>query len=223
MPSKIKSVWEPFPEFILDIGKGWVSLMSGIIGVCLWALGALAEPVPVSLRWTFLVLAVPAIVLACYLGWLKKIPRLIARIEQTVVGQHGDRGVVTLTLTVLNTGEPSIAEFWTICAHLTDGRTVRGDHEFIDTRKLLSPGATTPTREIAEEDALYRKTMNAIPKGGMVRGYLIASFLGVSQSQLNQAGTKIVVEFSDVWGRQHSCSHVLGTGIPLAEAHDVPV
>jgi hypothetical protein len=55
--------------FTVAICKNVVSLMSGIISVVLWALAAALEPMPVSMRWSFLVAGVIALLVACFQVW----------------------------------------------------------------------------------------------------------------------------------------------------------
>jgi hypothetical protein len=59
-------------EFILAVCSGWVSLMAGILGIALWAFAAVLEPMPVSLRWSFLVCGSIALVVASFQAWKKE-------------------------------------------------------------------------------------------------------------------------------------------------------
>ena len=139
MRNTIRSIISEFVEFLEDIGGTWVGLMSGIIGVCLWAFGAWVEPAPVSLRWSFLVLAAPAIIVACFLGWLKRRPQLTGDIDQTTLGQRPDDSASTgvfIIATIRNTGRPSVADEWTIYADLTTGRRVVGTKTFVGNSTL---------------------------------------------------------------------------------------
>jgi len=43
--------------------------MGGILGVCIWALGAIVEPIPLSLRWTFLACGIIALLASCFFAW----------------------------------------------------------------------------------------------------------------------------------------------------------
>ena len=54
--------------FLHTLLKSWVSLMSGIVGVAAWAIGALA-PMPLSVRWIFLACGTIALLVANFLVW----------------------------------------------------------------------------------------------------------------------------------------------------------
>lgn len=237
-----KFVWSlflPFVEFLQDLGSTWVGLMSGIVGVCLWAFGAWVEPVPISLRWSFLVLAAPAVVIACFLGWLKRQPQLIGQIDQTILGQPSGSPTSTLVVLVVNvrnTGMPSIVHEWEIHIELGDGRKIKGINEVVGNRplfqdsgpaRIIVPGqepSVPVARRITEEDAMYNKAKHPIPSGGMIRGFLVASFPGIPQKEFCSPETKIIVKFTDVWERRHSCFHVLGKNfVPIGQAEYYPM
>jgi hypothetical protein len=234
----LKELGFRFCEFVKDIATSWIGAMSGILSVCLWAFGAWIDPETPSLRISFLVLAFVGLLIACFTGWLKRMPRLVGSIDDVVLGRSSsDNTFVTafIIMNIRNTGHPSIVEGWKIYAVLADGRRVEGTKELIGERKLSDQsGPTTilipsqppppaPTRVITEADALYRKSLVPIPQGGMIRGWLVASFSGVTQADLSASGAKTVVEFADVWNRPYVCDLTCSkTPIPLGQAQHYP-
>src|SRR6266852_9306809 len=218
MRTYLKSFAGQLGEFLADVGSNWVGLMSGIIGVLLWALGAFMEPLPVSLRWSSLLIALPALLFACFLGWRKRMPRLVGYIDQSVVGvPTHDPGstVLTITMSIKNTGVPSIADNWEISERLPNGCHVTGRHQRISGCTLMD-STGMPARVLNEEDALYAKAIQPIPTGGMIRGVLMAIIPGRLRSEVNVKGTQVIVTFEDVFGRHHqSCCTLKGEGVPL--------
>lgn len=211
-----------FLEYLQMIVSHWVSLMSGVISVLLWAIGAFAEPMPISLRWSFLGLAAPVLFVACFLAWRRSMPHFVSSIEQTIFGQSNATTTgLFLIVSIRNRGEPSIAEKWSIKIKLPDGRVIEGAKTFIGGHQLEDRGNITV---LEEKEGLYNKTMQPTPRGGMVRGYLSASFADFPMDVIRPLGAEIVVEFADVWGRPHLCSHILkDNAIPLGHADRYPL
>ena len=132
--------------------------------------------------------------------------------------------MVFIIMYIRNTGQPSIADHWTVRGIFPDGRTVIGQNQFIQGTMTLSGGPGTSARTYHESDALYAKALNPIPTGGMIRGVLMVYFQGMDQSQLAQRGTKIVVEFEDVFERRYSAMQIMtGDGVPIGQADYYPM
>jgi hypothetical protein len=166
-----------------------------------------------------------------------KVPVLIPAIEQTVVGGISDdpsSAMVFVTMSIVNRGEPSIADNWAIYVRLKDGRSAEGKKiliekkELYDTHgpsKLYIPGyeAPSPARIITPAEAIYEKTMSPIPRGGKASGLLQAFFQGIKQAEIATAGTEIRVEFKDAFGQSCSCVHIWGNfPVPLSQAERYP-
>jgi hypothetical protein len=56
-------------QFFRAVWRGWLSRMSGIVGVVTGAIGAVYKPMPVSLRWTVLACGSIAILMAAFSVW----------------------------------------------------------------------------------------------------------------------------------------------------------
>ena len=65
----VKRFWDEAAAYLRAYFKSVTTLMSGILGVIAWALGAALEPMPVSLRWTFLGFGSVALVVGGFLVW----------------------------------------------------------------------------------------------------------------------------------------------------------
>ena len=55
--------------YIGAIYHNWLALMAGILAIAVWVVGAVIEPMPVSLRWSLLICGVVALVVAGFLAW----------------------------------------------------------------------------------------------------------------------------------------------------------
>jgi hypothetical protein len=64
----LRDVW----GFLGAVWGTWVSRMTGIVGLGLWLVGAILEPMPVSLRWSFLICGTIALFIACFVAWRTK-------------------------------------------------------------------------------------------------------------------------------------------------------
>jgi hypothetical protein len=58
--------------FFRAIWRRSLSYMAGGIGVAVWAVGAALEPLPLSIRWTFLVGGAISLLFAAYIAWLEE-------------------------------------------------------------------------------------------------------------------------------------------------------
>ena len=56
-------------QFFQAVWRSWLSRTSGILGVVAWAVGGVYEPMPVSLRYTFLACGTIAILMAAFGVW----------------------------------------------------------------------------------------------------------------------------------------------------------
>jgi hypothetical protein len=68
----VASLLADLAEFVCAVCKHWVLLMGGIIGVGTWAVGAALEPVPVSVRWSFLIGGILGLFAAVFRAWRNK-------------------------------------------------------------------------------------------------------------------------------------------------------
>ena len=225
-------------EFLGEIASSWIGIMSGIVGVTLWILGAVVEPASIPLRSSFLTFAFIALVIASFTGWLKKMPHFNGIIDQTIFS-HNPNNLSSIkaiiTMSIRNTGQPSIVDQWNVYIQLPDSSRINGRMEMIGRKELYEQSTlittrsgqsslVNPVRVITEQEALYNRGLRPIPTGGMIRGYLIATFSGIAMNNLTTNGGKIVVEFSDVWHRSFSCFHnLIGDAVPLGQADYFPI
>lgn len=62
-------MWSDIRQYLLVIAHSWISLMSGACSVFLWALAATLEPMPVSMRWSFLALGTVTMIVVGFRAW----------------------------------------------------------------------------------------------------------------------------------------------------------
>lgn len=159
-----------------------------------------------------------------------KMPCLSGTIDQVAFGEFvaghicGAPGV--LGLTIRNSGKPSIAECWRVHFEMRNGNRVEakiisippgGAHIYstgIGPLKIVVPGqedAQQYALTVTANQLLYRRALQKIDDGGLVRGYLPIEVFGVSRDDILSPGVKVVVSFTDVVQKEYSCSHTFGT------------
>lgn len=75
-----------------------------------------------------------------------------------------------------------------------------------------------PSISLGPNDAIYEKTMNPIPRGGIVRGWLRTSINGMSPEEVGAEGTTWRIDFEDFAGAKYQAIHVIkrnDRGAPL--------
>ncbi len=153
-------------------------------------------------------------------------PRLLGKIEGFIFGTAGNgHAFILTTLTIGNSGEPSIAQNWVMRVQI-GGLQVVGQLEWIpETMSMFGedgpslihvPGRQQPQpfRVIKSSDAIYNVAKKAIQRGEQVSGHLMASFNVLTKEQLSQNGNVVSVEFQDILNSQYSCSDTI-TGPPM--------
>jgi len=147
-------------------------------------------------------------------------PQLIGSIDRlailnaaqlTEAAEHQHKTAVLLTVSVRNKGTASIADQWDLTIQIKDAeRTIKAIPVYLPPliqMNLLDnvAGGITP---VLGADALYNKTVVApIATGAMVRGILLYLVDDVTESMLATPGTKYVLQFTDINGRQHAVAY----------------
>lgn len=138
----MKHLGNEIGSFIVAIYNSWVALMCGIFSVTVWAIAAFLAPLPLSLRWTFLVCGAIALLVACFQVWrteyrtrlngkarLKLLrlidngERLIAGLEQSTAAQQINgiqAGVVGLNRWQKECEQTLQMEYDTVWEHFSD-------------------------------------------------------------------------------------------------------
>ena len=136
----------------------------------------------------------------------KRIPQLIGNILWIACGRFRkdeiDFSPVTALIEIRNIGMPTVAVDWILLVGLA------GEQPFyvpimhiIDKLTLGREGM--PKETILEKDVIYSKTMNPIPTGGLIRGY-IHFWIQRPQEKVEAEGTILEILFKDVTGRIYS-------------------
>ncbi len=219
--------------------------LSSVTGRTFWFLVIEAYALTALVRWILSAfnlrpakrrafwLAVPALIL---LGLLKvnqignpprMLPHLQARIEGVVftdLTQEGITGLLVVPMiSISNTGAASLADRFDLAIHLPDGDTLHGNRQAMPER-LEIPFPDGSALVIYGEDALDRRSVLPIQRGGTARGRLAYVFPSLRSAQLAAGGVLCQLTLLDAWGRP-SATQMTATG-PLVnsagETRDIP-
>ena len=102
-------------------------------------------------------------------------PKLSCEIDQTSEWPGVPNAAVIIIATVRNAGAPSVVEDYRLRIAVADASEVSGVSMTIPER-LVFRTANGSTRTIQGSRALSSKTIQAIPRDGLKRGYLLFSF-----------------------------------------------
>lgn len=146
--------------------------------------------------------------------------KLVGRIEQTIVGEARELpnlAICHINVTIINEGAPSLVHHWKVSVSIA-GKVYDSSLDTIPNNTLIDIKTSEPLRLMAS-DAIYEKTLNPIPRGGLARGWLRVSISGLSRMAIAKAmkgeGAKWSVSFEDYKGTVYSTSFTsVGEGIP---------
>lgn len=164
-------------------------------------------------------------------------PNLIGSIEDFIAGEHNGASFILATITVGNSGGPSIAQNWSMQFQCDLAEPLVGKIEWIPDKLQLfddyPPSAillsvesqSQPVKVIRSSEAIYNVAMTPIPRGGKILGYLWAMFPGISKSTIMSNGNKITVIFSDIFNSVVQCSKIVESAdvlLPISKAKRFP-
>jgi hypothetical protein len=105
---------------------------------------------------------------------------------------------------ISNTGAPSIAKGYRLRVIFNDGTSKIGEPFSLHSAGPIlfthSSGAAEP---YDSDDLLVRKSLQPIPRGGLVQGRLLFRMADLSVSDLRTIGNTFRVEFFDLWGQAY--------------------
>lgn len=143
-------------------------------------------------------------------------PSMHGTIEEVVTGDDVDIGAAAIfvLMAVRNTGAQSIVEGFRL--------SIKSDTlTFNNISPLLFPkglnlkdneSAKDKLMELDASTAMYEKSVNPIPRGDLMRGWLLYSLKGINADQIRKVGTKFTVVFKDVFGKAYESSPYAMTG-----------
>lgn len=118
---------------------------------------------------------------------------------------------ITVMLTLRNTGTAGAVEDYKMFLEMhPSGGTEEGQIVLPRGGGLsLTNQDDKPTWRIPPEYILTNRPPELIQRGGMMRGALVATFHGIQQSDAMRAGNRIIVTFSDAYGRTYTASETI--------------
>lgn len=130
-------------------------------------------------------------------------PKLVAKINMVVVGKNSkQQTVVSLIMTIVNHGAPSIANVNHMSVLLKDGKEVTPLLVIPTGKDIHLERDKEPEMILLAKDYLPEKAISSpIPKGGAVYGWMMYMLPGISNDEMDTPGGRIAMEFSDVDGR----------------------
>jgi hypothetical protein len=206
----------------------WMLALEALVVTALlgWALSAMNLP-PVKKRAFWL--SVPLLVLITLLqvhqigNPVRTGAKLEAQIDGAVYSDVKQAGspqlLIVPTISIRNTGEPSIVERFDLSIHLPNGTTIHGDRQGIPER-LDIPFSDGSTLAVFGDDSLERRTSHPIQRGGTARGRLAYVFSSLRSEELGAEGTYCQLTMLDAWGRPYA-TQLTGTGSFYASATEV--
>jgi len=178
-------------------------------------------------------LAVPALILLVILkanqlgNPPQAFPHLQARIDGVLFTDFTEEGstglLVVPAVSIGNTGEASIADRFDLTIHLPEGDTLHGERLMLPER-LEIPFPDGSALVVFGEDALDRRTLFPIQRGGAATGRLAYLFPSLRSAQLAGGGVFCQLTMLDSWGRP-AATQLTAVGAPAAaagETRDVP-
>ena len=194
----------------------WVGVMSGLLSLAREAYGLYSGAAPP--RNVFWSCAWIAGFFALCLAWLRehlkyrdaqdKIeqaqrPKFLIKIEQTMLGARGQNSSTSpifLVASIRSAGAPSAALNWKLEVTVPGGTGPKlASRQKTPNRIEMDDGETAI---FSEGDALYERTLVAIPNGGFAIGVL-AFLVEVRTSALELPGTILKLSCDDVYGQTH--------------------
>ena len=138
---------------------------------------------------------------------------LEGRIEQVITGEgRDDRGAavglsVLLNVEIRNLGSPTVADQWTVrlvlpdeTEHLGRNTLVPGNISFRNEGQIMSFGSA---------DMIYHKTLDPIPTGGLIRGWIYVVFPQVKRADI-VVGSVFRLRFEDVRRKPYFAEQRIG-------------
>ncbi len=217
-------------DFFTALIKDWVALMSGAASVLFTVWSIAFEPRSETLKVVLWWLAVAGIVVAFYRIWAserkalieerekKFLPELNGKFHPLFVGAFsGDLNgspimgtTLTVFLEIFNAGNmPSIIKDWKLLVEIS-GNPLEAVPVLFD--NTLSLGMVNePALVLDNADRIDNKLAETpIPIGGQARGFLMYMLRGHNRDDIDVAGNKARLQYSDVKGRQYEIVQELG-------------
>jgi hypothetical protein len=198
-------------------------VVTGLLG---WALSAMNLP-PVKKRSFWLSVSLLVLLVLLQAHQISTPARARPNLEAQIAGAvysdlkqtGGPQLLVVPTVTIRNTGEPSVVERFDLSIHLPNGTTIHGDRQGIPER-LEIPFADGSALVVFGDDSLERRTSHPIPRGGIASGRLAYVFPSLRSDELGTEGAFCQLTMIDEWGYPYA-TPLTGTGSFYGSAAEV--
>lgn len=207
-------------EFFRVLWEDWGSRVSGALSVPFTAAALFASAALSRILWACLALL--AVLATVYQIWAKErsrvikvtselerssSPQFVGRINDLSFGQS-DAGCPfgLFSITVKNLGAPSSAIGWQVRLKkpLDDHATAFPPMVFIHDQTFSTNKQVLLV--VQRSDMIFEKMVAPLQRGGIVSGYLIVHFPGMSQDQIVTKGAEWAVVFLDVNDREYAAT-----------------
>jgi hypothetical protein len=206
----------------------WLLALEALVVTALlgWALSAMNLP-PVKKRSFWLSVPILVLLMLLQAHQIRNPTRAGANLEAQIEGavysdvkQAGSPQLLVVpTISIRNTGEPSIVERFDLSIHLPNGTAIHGDRQGIPER-LEIPFSDGSTLVVFGDDSLERRTSHPIQRGGTAKGRLAYVFPSLRSEDLATEGAYCQLTMLDAWGQPYA-TQLTGTGSFCASATEV--
>jgi hypothetical protein len=206
--------------FVKALGRHWWALMSCAVFTGLGAVSLYFNRSNTWILWATFGTAIVMLLVGAFLAWhderIKRIelehrlneidsPRLVGRIEQRFSGWTQELQATTLLvlLSIRNSGSPTMVEGYRLTLEWAESNKAEVIPTFIPEGYRLFDNHNHTVATFNRGDGIYEKTINPIPKGGIVRGWLMYRITQFNTQEMHRmSGIHFTVTFSDVNGRE---------------------
>ena len=200
-----------FSAFLSAYFSDWVGWMSGIGSVVLAVWGFLRPRRDQKRSFLFMAAAIAFIVAPIHIWTLEhrarlnaedvSKPKLSAAIDVTMWGSINGFSSLTLDVSLMNTGAPSIARYQKLLVTLPSGKELTAKILPMSSEESIPiPGPPgMPPMTLKSDEYLVRRALNSpIPQGGGISGWIRFVVPDAPLGSFDHPGTRLTLKFLDV-------------------------
>lgn len=219
-------MFKTLKEFVKAVGKGWWGVTID------WVIGALIgtfqtfgklQSLP---AWSPYFVAIVGLVIACFIAFhrvrvdrdaainklsaLQSLSAEILWVSGPIISNADTIRSFIFYIVVKNTGEPTIAENWSIVTTFSDGEKMAGEFRVPIEPFTIGPSGVewkSLVQTYAPDDIIFRKTRTPIQKGAAVSGPLLVYYERENWTGIEARGHKHEITFFDIYKNQYCCRH----------------
>jgi hypothetical protein len=240
------SMWKTLKEFVRAVGKWWwFVVIEEAIGIVIGTAQTFGHWSDLP-RWMPSALCVLGLVAASFCAFyqmkserdkaIEKLSENSAKFKgqfqqiiagagtatETATGRPVDITRLIVKMTISNLGAPSVAKNFVMKIKLASGHIIVGEPwwDYNEDIKVPVIGQGRSSQVLPHNRHLPTLSMNPIPRGGLVYGYVGAMFYRIDLLTVNKQENTVIVEFDDIEDRHFSCNFS-ATGTPNAPQIDL--